>query len=248
VAKIDIGAYEVQTLLVNSPPSFTMGADQDVTDESGPQSVVGWATSIVAGPPNEAWQTVQFVVEENTNPAIFAVQPAIDASGKLTFTPQPNASGSANITVVLKDNGGTGSGGIDTSAPQTFAIYVTKPHSWHNTLHMLDVGGSGGEPDGMVVAGDALAIINYINAYGAGAVPAGAGPGPYVDTNGDNFVAPNDVLAVIEYINAFGAGLPGPAGEGEAAAPTHANVPGQLDERLLDLLAMDTAWLQKRRR
>ena len=43
----------------------------------------------------------------------------------LTYTPATNASGTATITVVLKDNGGTANGGVDTSAPQTFMITVT---------------------------------------------------------------------------------------------------------------------------
>ena len=51
---------------------------------------------------------------------------------------------------------------------------------WHNVLHALDVNG-----DGLVVAGDALAIINYINAFGPRAVPANAAVGPpYLDTFG----------------------------------------------------------------
>ena len=43
----------------------------------------------------------------------------------LTYTPATNAFGTATITVVLKDNGGTANGGVDTSAPQTFVINVT---------------------------------------------------------------------------------------------------------------------------
>jgi len=35
-----------------------------------------------------------------------------------------NANGTATATVTLKDNGGTAHGGLDTSAPQTFAITV----------------------------------------------------------------------------------------------------------------------------
>ena len=43
----------------------------------------------------------------------------------LTYTPAANANGTATITLVLMDNGGTALGGVDTSAPQTFTITVT---------------------------------------------------------------------------------------------------------------------------
>jgi Dockerin type I domain len=92
-------------------------------------------------------------------------------------------------------------------------------HPWHNVVNSLDVIGPGGQPDGIVVPGDALEIINYINAFGAGEVPSSAISGPpYYDTSGDDHVAPADALAVINFINAFGSGLPGPAGEGEGSA------------------------------
>ena len=42
----------------------------------------------------------------------------------LTYTPAANANGSATITLVLKDDGGTANGGVDTSAPQSFTIVV----------------------------------------------------------------------------------------------------------------------------
>src|SRR5262249_45679085 len=59
----------------------------------------------------------------NDNPALFAMQPMIDASGMLDYTPAANA-GSANVTVHLQNSGGTANGGQDTSAPQTFVINV----------------------------------------------------------------------------------------------------------------------------
>jgi Ca2+-binding RTX toxin-like protein len=43
----------------------------------------------------------------------------------LTYTPAPNANGSATVSVQLQDNGGTADGGVDTSAVQTFVISVT---------------------------------------------------------------------------------------------------------------------------
>src|SRR5205814_1918085 len=55
----------------------------------------------------------------------FSAQPAVAPNGTLTFTPAANANGTATVTVRIHDDGGTASGGIDTSAAQTFTITVT---------------------------------------------------------------------------------------------------------------------------
>jgi hypothetical protein len=55
---------------------------------------------------------------------MFTDAPAISSNGALNYQPAANSGGSATITVVLKDDGGTANGGIDTSAPQTFNITV----------------------------------------------------------------------------------------------------------------------------
>ncbi|HEU4595748.1 MAG TPA: Calx-beta domain-containing protein [Pyrinomonadaceae bacterium] len=110
---------------VNAAPAFTKGADQTVAEDSGPQTIVGWATGISPGSPDEAGQSVSFVVTDNTNPGLFSAAPSMNPGGTLTFTPAPNANGSAVVTLVLKDNGGATGGGQDTSAPQTFNVNVT---------------------------------------------------------------------------------------------------------------------------
>src|SRR5205807_380612 len=74
---------------VNDPPSFTKGPDQTALEGSGAQTVPNWATNISPGPPNEANQNVNFLVSNN-NTALFAVQPAIDSNGTLTYTPAAN--------------------------------------------------------------------------------------------------------------------------------------------------------------
>jgi hypothetical protein len=67
--------------------------------------------------------------------------------------------------------------------------------------------GSHGAVDGLVVPGDVLAIVNYLNSTGPGPVPANASEGPiFYDTSDDDFVAPNDALVVINFINASGSG------------------------------------------
>jgi CSLREA domain-containing protein len=110
---------------VNDAPTFTKGLDVTVAEDSGPQTLAGWATAFSAGPADESSQTLSFAVTGNTNPSLFSNAPAVSPSGALTFTSAPNANGSATITLVLKDDGGTANGGQDTSATQTFKINVT---------------------------------------------------------------------------------------------------------------------------
>ncbi len=109
---------------VNDAPSFTKGADQTVNEDAGPQTVPGWATALSPGPADEGGQPLNFIVTSNNNPALFTAQPAISTFGTLTYTPAANASGSATLTVQIRDTGGTANGGVDTSVPQSFLITV----------------------------------------------------------------------------------------------------------------------------
>ena len=108
---------------VNDAPSFTKGADQTINEDAGSQFVSGWATNISTGAANE-FQSLQFTVTNNSNPSLFSSAPFIGSSGSLSYTPAFNANGTATITIVLKDNGGTANGGQDTSAEETFTITV----------------------------------------------------------------------------------------------------------------------------
>ncbi|MEZ6039830.1 MAG: Ig-like domain-containing protein [Planctomycetaceae bacterium] len=109
----------------NVAPSFVAGSNQVAPEDAGIQTVMPWATGISPGPASEASQTVNFVVVSNDNTGLFSVQPAISADGVLTFTSAPDAFGTATLSVVLHDNGGTANGGTDTSAPQQFTIHIT---------------------------------------------------------------------------------------------------------------------------
>ncbi len=117
--------FQVQVLTGNDAPSFTLGGDPVTSDEdAGPQSIMGFADAISPGGADEGAQQVSFVVQANSNPDLFSELPAISPAGTLTFTPADNAYGTAEITVVLMDDGGTANGGTDTSAAQTFTIMV----------------------------------------------------------------------------------------------------------------------------
>ena len=90
---------------------------------SSAYSQTGFVANISPGPATDAGQVVSFEVINDT-PTMFIAQPAIDASGTLTFTPAPGVAGTATVTVVAHDNGGTANGGMDTSAPQYFFIKI----------------------------------------------------------------------------------------------------------------------------
>jgi hypothetical protein len=119
----DAGTVTLSVGAVNDAPRFTKGADQSLGFNSGARTVVGWATGVSAGAPDESGQTLNFIVA-NSNNSLFAVQPAVSADGTLRFTPASGKSGSATVTVSLKDSGGASHGGADTSAAQTFTVSV----------------------------------------------------------------------------------------------------------------------------
>ncbi|WP_299219379.1 Ig-like domain-containing protein, partial [uncultured Aquimarina sp.] len=118
----DDQTFTITVNSVNDEPSFTAGANEAVNEDAGAQTVNGWATAIDDGDAN-AMQTLNFNVSNNNN-ALFSAQPAIDATGNLTYTPAADASGSATVTVSISDDGGTANGGDDTSDDQTFTITV----------------------------------------------------------------------------------------------------------------------------
>ncbi|WP_166653908.1 Ig-like domain-containing protein, partial [Tahibacter aquaticus] len=123
---VDTSATQTFTITVtgiNHAPSFTAGPAQTSLEDAGVQTVANWATAISDNDGNG--QVLDFQITGNTNAALFATAPAVSPTGTLTYTAAPNANGTATITLLLHDNGGTANGGVDTSAPQTFTITVT---------------------------------------------------------------------------------------------------------------------------
>ncbi|VTR93766.1 Hemolysin-type calcium-binding region domain protein OS=Rhodopirellula maiorica SM1 GN=RMSM_03614 PE=4 SV=1: VCBS: FG-GAP: VCBS [Gemmata massiliana] len=120
----NIVTVTINVVPVNDAPTFTKGEDQAIAMNAGPQSVSGWAKGFSAGPGNESGQSVlAYEVVGNTNPALFTVAPTIAPDGTLTYT-ATGVPGTATITVVVRDSGGTANGGTDTSVPQQFSITV----------------------------------------------------------------------------------------------------------------------------
>jgi CSLREA domain-containing protein len=124
----DTAAVTVAVNAVNDAPHFVPGPNQNVLANAGTQTVANWATAISAGPPDEVNQTLSFLVSADT-PGLFTGtgQPAITATGTLTYAPAPGADGQATVTVELHDDGGTANGGVDTSLAQTFTITISGP-------------------------------------------------------------------------------------------------------------------------
>jgi VCBS repeat-containing protein len=110
---------------LNDAPSFVVPAEAATTVNTGLNTFTMFATMISAGgAADEAGQAVSFFLM-NDNNALFDVQPAIDASGTLTFTVAADSTGLATVTVFAMDDGGTTFvGDVDTSDTQMFLIRV----------------------------------------------------------------------------------------------------------------------------
>ncbi|MEZ4525376.1 MAG: DUF4347 domain-containing protein [Desulfobacterales bacterium] len=136
--------------------TVTVTVDED-SGTSGLVTIDDFATDIIAGPDNEASQKVKFIVQDVTveidgdevdSSELFDVLPSIApvnysglsaASGNLTFTLKDNAYGTAVVSVLLQDDGGTLYGGDDTSAVKTFVINVKPVNDNPNAPEINDV-------------------------------------------------------------------------------------------------------------
>jgi hypothetical protein len=115
--------FSVTVLRVNAAPSFVGGPDVQVTEDAGLQTLPGWAGEISPGGAGESGQTLQFVVVCD-RPWLFSVPPVVNPDGTLVFQPAPDVSGSASVSVALRDDGGVANGGSDTSPAQTFSLEI----------------------------------------------------------------------------------------------------------------------------
>ncbi|MCG8308944.1 MAG: cadherin domain-containing protein [Cytophagales bacterium] len=112
---------------VNDAPTFSLLSDSVLIDYGTTSHMrTNWAINIDPGATNEASQNLTFeVINDNNN--LFVVNPYIDVQGHLYFEVADQMSGISNVTVLLKDDGGTLNGGIDRSTPATFTIKVKEP-------------------------------------------------------------------------------------------------------------------------
>lgn len=214
----DVATVTIYVGVNSTLPRFILGSNQHATDEGGSQSVSGYAT-VVASDGSAACFNVT-----TDNPHLFSTPPAIDAAGNLNYTPAPNVSGTATVTVSINDGGAT------SGDSESFTIDVTKPHLLYNAANPCDVNG-----DSIVAPNDALMVINDVNATSGqtageqSQLAAGSAGFAYFDVNKDGFISPVDALIVINQVNAA------QQAGGESASPA------ATDAALLSLMAQDTA-------
>jgi Tol biopolymer transport system component len=120
---IGVASLELTVENVNDAPSF-VASGSVVVDEDEVTSLAGWASAISAGP-FEADQQLTFEIIDNSNPALFeAPGPTVSSNGTLGFVPTGNQSGTATLSLRLRDDGGIANGGSDTSPVVVFSIQV----------------------------------------------------------------------------------------------------------------------------
>lgn len=118
----DPATISITVTAVNDEPSVVLIGDLEVSEDAAPQSIPGFATPSAGGGSDEAGQTFSFSVSNNNN-SLFNLQPVLDVSGTLSYTPAPSAHGSTLVTVTVTDSGGIDNGGDNTNNA-TFTITV----------------------------------------------------------------------------------------------------------------------------
>ena len=110
---------------INDAPTFTLRTNSLTVNEDSGAQTASLATNIFAGAVDEqAQQTLTFNIDSNSNTGLFSVQPTISSTGDLTYTPAPNAFGSAIVVASLDDGGDNTPPNVSTSTPKTFTINV----------------------------------------------------------------------------------------------------------------------------
>jgi hypothetical protein len=108
---------------VNLPPTIDAVHDQSLAENAGPQTI---NLTGISGGQGESETVTITAASSNTalipSPTVNYSSPG--TTGSLSFTPIANATGTATITLTLKDNGGTANGGHDTTVI-TFQVSVS---------------------------------------------------------------------------------------------------------------------------
>ncbi len=129
-----VKTFTINVVPVNDAPTFTipnkqLAINEDAEDFLGiPRSTFNnFATNLQMGPGtavDEVTQTPTFLIA-NSAPELFSEQPAISATGVLTFKTAPNKNGRATLVVRLQDSGPAGpSPNTNLSVPQTVTITI----------------------------------------------------------------------------------------------------------------------------
>ena len=96
----------------NSKPSAVVDTLLSIKEDEGLVFKSGFANAINPGLTfGDTLQKVSFLI----SPLPQILSSAIDTLGKLSLQSQPDSNGTFRLKIILKDNGGTGIGGVDTS-------------------------------------------------------------------------------------------------------------------------------------
>jgi hypothetical protein len=117
-------SFTVAVIPVNQAPTIDSISNVSVAENSGQQTVS--LTGITVGPGDTNQSLTVTATSDNTAliPSPTVTYNSGDSTGTLSFTPVAGQTGTAHITVTVKDNGGTANGGGDTTT-RTFTVTVT---------------------------------------------------------------------------------------------------------------------------
>lgn len=116
--------FVISIILINDPPTIGLISNRTVAEDAPQQTfLIGGLTS------GSAAEVQALTVTATSSHPSLIPHPGItytspNATGSLSFTPQPYTHGTATITVTVTDDGGTANGGIE-SFSRTFTITVT---------------------------------------------------------------------------------------------------------------------------
>lgn len=125
-ANTTVKTFVINILPVNDPPTFNLLESQvSVRADAGAQSRPGFAYGFDSGGgPDEDSQGISDYLVLAETPGLFEVLPQIDRDGVLTFTPAADRRGTTDVTVRVRDSGGTDNLGTDLSDAITFQITI----------------------------------------------------------------------------------------------------------------------------
>jgi Bacterial Ig domain/Bacterial cadherin-like domain len=111
---------------VNDAPTFDLlqGNPPVVAEDSGTQTVTGFAGNFQPGPNESTQSLLRYDVTLLSGTLSFSSGPVIDTDGTLTYTTAADAFGTATFSVVAVDSGPGTSPDVNTSAARTFTITV----------------------------------------------------------------------------------------------------------------------------
>jgi hypothetical protein len=117
VADVEGASVQRQFLVTisspNNPPTLSAPSNLAVFEDAAPQTA--HLTGITSGGLNESQALTVTALSGSPglipHPAVNYTSP--NSTGTLSFRPSPNAYGEAIISVTVRDNGGSGNGGID---------------------------------------------------------------------------------------------------------------------------------------